>query len=122
MKKLIMLALLVLTLPAIAGVTERVRFEPGTSGATLKGAVIRGERDVYLLGAGAGQTMKVKIYSLENNAVFQVKNPDGSFAPGAAEGEDATLWTGRLPSSGDYEIVVGGTRGNATYTLMVEIR
>lgn len=122
MKRIILLFIVFLCLPAVAGVTERVRFAPGTSGATIKGAVIRGERDVYLLGAGAGQTMKVKIYSLEDNAVFQIKNPDGSFASGAEEGVDATIWSGRLPAYGDYKIVVGGTRGNATYTLMVEIR
>lgn len=121
MRKLVLL-LFLLTLPAVGGVTERVKFKPGTSGATVKGAVIRGERDVYLLGAGAGQTMKVKIYSLEDNAVFQVQNPDGTFASGAGEGEDAKLWLGRLPSNGDYQIIVGGTRGNATYTLIVEIR
>lgn len=124
MKRIILscIFLLLTFTPALAGLTERVRFAPGASGATLKGAVVRGERDVYILGAGAGQWMKVKIYSLEDNAVFQVQNPDGSYAPGAGDYDDATLWNGQLPANGDYRIVVGGTRGNATYTLMVEIR
>jgi len=122
MKKLLLTSLLLLLSPVFAGVTERVHFEAGASGATMKNSVVRGERDVYLLNAGAGQTMKVKIYSLENNAVFQIKTPSGSFTAGAADGDDAMVWLGKLPDSGDYKVIVGGTRGNATYTLMVEIR
>ena len=113
---------ILLSTPALADKTERVRFQPGSSGTTIKDAVVRGDRHVYLLGAGAGQSMKVKIYSIENNAVFQVKGPGGSYLAGAAEGEDATFWEGRLPADGDYKIIVGGTRGNATYTLRVDIQ
>jgi len=122
MKKLLTAMLLLLTLSALAGVNERVLFEPGTSGATIKGAVIRGERDVYTLGAGAGQGIKIKIYSLEDNAVFELQNPDGSFEPMPGDGRDTKLYQGPLPSTGDYKIVVSGTRGNASYTLIVEIR
>lgn len=122
MKKLLILAFLLLSLPTLAEVHERVRFQPGTSGATIKGAVIRGERDTYTLGARAGQWIKIKIYSLEDNAVFELQNPDGSFEAMPGNGEDTKFYQGPLPSNGDYKIVVGGTRGNATYTLMVEIR
>jgi hypothetical protein len=122
MKRFLLTALLVLSLPALAGVTERVKFKPGTSGATIKGSVIRGERDNYILGAGAGQWIKIKIYSLEDNAVFELQNPDGSYEPMPGDGQDTKFYQGPLPSNGDYKIVVGGTRGNATYTLMVEIR
>lgn len=122
MKRLLPIALLLLCLPAFAGVTERVKFQPGTSGATIKGSVIRGERDTYILGAGAGQWIKVKIYSLEDNAVFELQKPDGSFEAMPGDGEDTKFYQGPLPSNGDYKIIVGGTRGNATYTLMVEIR
>jgi hypothetical protein len=31
-------------------------------------------------------------------------------------------WSGELPASGDYGIVVTPTRGNATYRLKVQIR
>ena len=122
MKNYLATLMICLSLPAFAGVTERVKFRPGTSGATIKGAVIRGERDQYILGAGAGQWMKVKIYSLEDNAVFQIKNPDGRFEAMPGDGQDTKFYQGPLPSNGDYTIIVGGTRGNATYTMMVEIR
>lgn len=104
------------------GTTRRVRFPRGRTTAVLKGAVVRGTRDRYILGARGGQTMIVHITSRERNAVFQIYAPDGSALEGAEDGQDATDWTGELPRSGDYEIVVGGTRGNATYTLEVTIR
>lgn len=42
--------------------------------------------------------------------------------PGAGDGDDAMKWTGRLPADNEYVIVVGGTRGNASYTLTISIR
>ena len=36
-------------------------------------------------------------------------------------GEDAVQWTGDLTQSGDYRIIVGGTRGNASYKLLIGI-
>jgi hypothetical protein len=107
---------------AAQGVTSRVRFAPGSSSATLKGAIVRGDRDVYILGAKGGQSMSVNISSIENNAVFQIRSPGGSELRGAREGDDAMQWSGTLPASGDYRIIVGGTRGNASYTLRISIR
>ena len=105
-----------------ASVRERVRFAPGKDSAIVKGAVLRGERDRYIVGAKAGQTMIVTITSLEDNAVFEIGKPGGGEFPGAASGNDATKWRGILPASGDYVISVGGTRGNATYSLSIVIR
>ena len=102
--------------------TERVRFARGRSSTTIKNAVVRGDRDRYLVGAKAGQRMTVRIRSVEQNAVFQIQGPNGRFLRGAEEGQDATRWSGKLPAAGNYAIVVGGTRGNATYTLDVAIR
>jgi hypothetical protein len=102
--------------------TSRIRFAPGSSSATLKGGVVRGDRDVYVLEARAGQVMTVSIASRENNAVFQIVGPNGAELPRAREGDDAMKWSGKLPRAGDYRIVVGGTRGNASYTLRVGIR
>ena len=129
MKKLITLftlLLLVATSSFIYGQTNRtktVRFKPGTSGATYKDAVIRGETMTYILGARQGQTMEVKITALENNAVFQIKNQKtGKYLRGAGEGEDTRKWKGRLPSNGNYHIIVGGTRGNASFTIKMMIK
>lgn len=105
------------------GVTRKVRFAKGTSSTTIKGAVIRGDRDRYTVGAKAGQTMTVKITSLEKNAVFQICfTGEQECLPGAGEGDDAMKWSGQLPVDSDYVIVVGGTRGNASYTLTISIK
>lgn len=104
------------------GVTKRIRFAKGSSSATISGAVVRGDRDTYIIGAKEGQKMTVKITSLENNAVFQIERPDGEYLANAGDGDDAMSWSGDLPSNGDYKIVVGGTRGNAGYKLTVSIK
>ena len=105
-----------------SGKTQRVRFARGRTTAVLKGAVVRGTQDRYILGARAGQTMIVHITSREKNAVFVILGPNATALDGAEEGTDATDWTGELPLSGDYSIWVSPTRGNATYTLEVTIR
>jgi hypothetical protein len=104
------------------GKTQRVRFARGRTTAVLKGAVVRGTQDRYILGARSGQMMIVHITSREKNAVFAILGPDATALEGAEEGTDATDWTGTLPVNGDYSIWVSPTRGNATYTLEVTIR
>ncbi len=102
--------------------TKRISFPPGEISALLEGAVVRGERDVYLLGAQAGQQMAMSLSSLEDNAVFQVYQPNSEQTlPGAGEKDEATNWSGDLPTSGDYIIVIGATRGNTSYTLEVTV-
>jgi hypothetical protein len=110
-------------------------FATGSTKGTAGGHVLRGERDLYSVGAKAGQVMTVTITAPDDNAVFQIYEPgtsaerdsDGILAfkgkalPGAGDGDDATRWNGRLPRSGTYLIVVGGTRGNARYSMDVKI-
>jgi hypothetical protein len=99
------------------GSTTVVKFGKGKSSASYSNAVIRGERDTYILGASGGQTMSVSISSLEDNAVFDVVSPGGSLLA-----SERTGWSGNLPQDGKYRIVVGGTRGNATYKVSFSIR
>ncbi len=123
---------------APAGAAERVepiRFASGTFGTELRGSLVRGEQALYSLSARADQTLTLRIAAEENNAVFQLYAPGarpvredgvlevkGTALPGAGEGEDARRWSGRLPETGTYLIVVGGTRGNTTYRLDVTVR
>jgi hypothetical protein len=110
------------TLGPPRGKTQRVKFARGRTTAVLRGAVVRGTQDRYILGARGGQTMIVHITSREKNAVFTILGPDATALAGTEEGVDATDWTGELPLSGDYSIWVSPSRGNATYTLEVTIR
>ncbi|MBE9067710.1 hypothetical protein IQ260_13700 [Leptolyngbya cf. ectocarpi LEGE 11479] len=95
---------------------QRVEFAPGERAAAVSNAVVRGERDVYLLGASSGQQMELSIASLEDNAVFDVISPSGYIL--AREMMDETVV---LPHTGDYQVIVGGTRGNASYELTIGI-
>jgi hypothetical protein len=131
----IFLATVIIASVCDAGVRKVIRFSPGSVSSTVEEAVIRGERDVYFVTARAGQTLEVSISALEDNAVFSIYQPGsvavekvgvtkvtGNTLPKAGETDDATVWKGALPVSGKYLIVVGGTRGNATYKLRVTIR
>lgn len=67
--------------------------------------------------------MTLNISSLEKNAVFQVYlEGEQQTLAGAGEEDDAMKWSGELPSDGEYVIVVGGTRGNATYELTISVK
>ncbi len=98
-------------------VTRRLRFARGGSTATVEDAVVRGTRNRYVLGARRGQTMMVRITSLEDNAVFDI-----NASRGRQLATETTEWRGELPAAGNYVISVGGTRGNASYRLEVTIR
>lgn len=118
---LLALALSMAIITSADGITKRVTFKRGKKSATMSGAVIRGDVDTYILKAKAGQMMHTKITALENNAAFTVEGPNGEYLQDAGETDDATNVTNDLPWNGDYKIVVGGTRGNATYKLTVTI-
>jgi len=67
--------------------------------------------------------LSVKITSLEKNAVFQIYfHGEEESLPKAGEEDDATNWSGQLTIDNEYVIVVGGTRGNATYALTISIK
>jgi hypothetical protein len=121
---LIMILLSTLTSTSLAaGIKKRIRFSQGSNSTTISGTVVRGERDRYILGAKEGQKMTVRIRSMEDNAVFQIYFPgEQESLEGAGEGDDAKSWSGDLPATTDYIIVVGGSRGNARYKLEVKIQ
>ncbi|GBF54616.1 hypothetical protein N0824_02484 [Microcystis sp. 0824] len=96
---------------------SQIQFAPGTNSATVNQSVVRGSRNIYLLRVNRGQRMDLKITSLENNAVFDVIAPNGEILK-----TEATQSSLKLPATGNYEIIVGGTRGNATYKLNVKIQ
>ena len=127
-RDVVMVGLFVLSAVFFAGNSwakdRDLEFAAGASSATVKNAVIRGESDGYRVRAKAGQTLILRVTSLEDNAVFQVYLPGQKekTLPGAGEEDDAKSWQGKLPQTGVYRIVVGGTRGNAEYTLRVEIK
>ncbi len=105
------------TVESVGGLTTVVKFRKGGTSAAYKNAVIRGERNKYILGASAGQMMSVSISSLENNAVFDIQSPRGKIIV-----REVRDWSGQLSEKGKYRIIVGGTRGNATYTVRFAVQ
>ncbi|MEG4341800.1 hypothetical protein QUB70_00740 [Microcoleus sp. A003_D6] len=95
---------------------QKIQFKRGASSAEVKGGVARGEVMIYLINAKEGQTMNVEIQSVEGNAVFKVVDPNTN---AVVEGEKS--WSGKLPQTGEYQIVIGTERGGASYTLSVSI-
>lgn len=130
---LLALGLVCLTSIASSQEVHEIRFEPGAKSAVVSGSVVRGTRDVYAFTARQGQTTEVSVTALESNAAISVWRPGaqlgatanadvrGAALPGASDRADATRWRGRLPESGRYLIVVGPTRGNASYELRLSI-
>ena len=116
-------------------VPRPIFFAAGGKSGTVGGHVLRGERNLYSLIADASQLLTVSITTPDNNAVFQIYEPDtkierasdgtlqftGKELHAAGAAEDTTRWVGRLPSRGTYIIVIGGTRGNASYSMDVKI-
>ena len=110
-------------------------FAHGSSSGTVGGQVLRGERALYSLKATKGQTLTVTLTTPDDNAVFQIYEPDtaigrdadgllefkGKPLQGAVDGQDATRWHGGLSRTGTYLIVVGSTRGNARFSMDVKV-
>jgi hypothetical protein len=100
----------------------------------VNGAIARGELDCWTIRARAGQAMSVKIESPETNAVFQLYRPgwrirqqdsltdiDGPAERGAADGDDARAWSGRVAQTGAMLVAVGTVRGGGQYRLTTAI-
>jgi hypothetical protein len=109
----------------------RIQFKAGASSAIVSGTAVSGEEKTYVVGARAGQTMTVKITenSPYNDVVFHIVAPNGSFPMGTeGEGVDeqaeiGTEWSGKLPTSGDYKIVIGTIESKkANFKMSVAIR
>jgi hypothetical protein len=114
---------------------KMIFFATGSTRGTVGGNVVRGSRHLYSFKAVAGQIMTITITAPDDNAVFQIYEPgaevtrdsdgllqfNGAALAHAGDGDDATRWTGKLPRSGAYLIVVGSTRGNARYSMDVKV-
>ena len=85
----------------------------------MNGTFREGASDTWVLRAGAGQYMTVRIDPPGLAASVGVFAPDGSQLPGGP----ADIVTYALPATGDYRIVVSGGRSDAspTYSMTVTI-
>jgi len=105
---------------------ERVRFAPGASAATLQGRIRGYETVTYVVGARAGQVMRLYMETRGRFLYVLVRRPgsDENIYDGAVEGNDGEV---RLPATGDYRVRVfqfrNAARRNeaASYRLRISI-
>lgn len=120
--KILLTAMLLILCAVASNSQERIKFKKGEYYTTIDGGVARGEVYSYLIGASKGQFMTITVISPEDNAEFYILRTDTwQYMAGATEDNPAKRWEGLLPANGDYQIVVGSSRGGSDYKLQVVI-
>lgn len=129
MKGLIVASLAFLLLTGQTALAQkRIKFPQGRTTVILKGKTTGGPSESggmnpvsYVLRARKGQQMTLHLTSAKKNAVFAVYLPGMELLE---EGQNGTDWSGTLPKSGNYEIIVfpKDEVTNTTFTLEVTIR
>ena len=98
--------------------TRRVQFRRGSSSATVQGKASLVLPDTLLVGARAGQVMTVQLTSAQKSVTFSVMSPIST----SLIADNTRRWTGTLPESGDYSILVDGDERGGTYTMTITIK
>ena len=121
-------ALLLLLANTAGAKTIRVRFPKGKTSVVLKGRTTGGPSESggmdpisYTFRARKGQTLTLNLTSEKKNAVFGVYAPGMDLVEGA---QSVDGWTGTLPKTGQYEIIVfpqdEATDTNFTLKITIE--
>jgi hypothetical protein len=103
--------------PAGYYLVEHLAAELGGTAETREGAIVRGTQDAFVVdykSCCTDDNLYASITSLEDNAVFTIYAPDGQVM--LVEATSANLL---LEQGGEYWVVVGATRGNASYTVEI---
>ncbi|NEZ66055.1 serine/threonine protein kinase [Leptolyngbyaceae cyanobacterium CCMR0082] len=86
---------------------ERVEFEPGTFRERLTGQLTPGEGKVFVLDLEAGQNLRLNLQAPQESTLMSLYLPEPTQdTPFLLSDSSETTWSGRLPQSGYYEVVV----------------
>ncbi|HEY9700498.1 MAG TPA: serine/threonine-protein kinase [Trichocoleus sp.] len=86
---------------------ERVQFSQGTFSKQVNGTIAPGEGRVYTANLSQGQILRLNLQAPAQSTRISLYPPrPTSTLPALLEDAPATTWTGALPQSGYYEIVV----------------
>jgi hypothetical protein len=98
--------------------SRRVQFRRGASSATVQGRVSIELSDTWIVGARAGQTMTVQLNSPRSSVRFilMTSRTTQSLA------DNTRSWTGTLPDTDDYLILVESDAKGATYSMTITIK
>lgn len=97
---------------------RRVQFRRGSSSTTVQGKVSVGLPDTYLLGARAGQVMTVQLTAPGQKVRFMIMTSKTT----EVLADNTTSWTGTLPETGDYHILVDADEDGRTYSMTITIK
>jgi serine/threonine-protein kinase len=102
---------------------ERIRFESGQFSNQVSGSLAPGDGKVYIASLSAGQIMRLSIQAPRHSTLLSIYLPrPTSDTPFILEDSRDTQWSGSLPQSGFYEIVVVANASEAfNYTLNVSV-
>ncbi|MGD1860379.1 MAG: protein kinase [Leptolyngbyaceae cyanobacterium] len=98
-----------------------IQFESGTFSQSLRDRLAAGEGRVYIINLSAGQLMRLNLQAPPESTRLSlyVPSPDDE-VPFLLEDVGDRTWSGQLPQSGYYEIVVVNTQGSTlNYALDV---
>ena len=97
---------------------RRVQFKRGSSSTTVQGKVSIALPDMYLVGAREGQVMTVHLTAPRQKVRFLIMNSKTT----DVLADNTTNWTGTLPASGDYHILVDTDGDGRTYSMTITIK
>ena len=97
---------------------RRVQFKRGSSSTTVQGKVSVGLPDTYLLGARAGQVMTIQLTAPRQKVRFMLMTSKTT----EVLADNTTSWTGTLPETGDYHILVDADEDGRTYSMTITIK
>lgn len=97
---------------------RRLQFKRGTSSTTVSGKVSIALPDTWVVGARAGQTMSVQLTAASKSVRFLLMSPTTR----SLVADNSRSWTGTLPETGDYTILVDADTRSATYSMTISIK
>lgn len=98
--------------------SRRLQFKRGMSSRTVTGKVSIALSDTFLVGARAGQVMTIKLTAPRKSVRFLLMSPTTR----NLVADNARDWTGTLPETGDYYIIVDADERGSTYSMTVTIK
>jgi hypothetical protein len=98
--------------------SRRLQFKRGMSWTTVTGKVSIALPDTFLVGARAGQVMTIKLTAPRKSVRFLLMSPTTR----NLVADNAREWTGTLPETGDYYIIVDADERGSTYSMTVTIK
>jgi hypothetical protein len=99
--------------------SRRVQFKRGASSTTIQGTVSVALSDTLIVGARAGQTMSIQLTAPRKSIRFMLM----TYKTTDSLADNTRSWTGTLPETGDYLILVEGDGDKSSpYSLTISIK